>query len=202
VITMAAGEVWDRAPNVIGRPLIGVGSAMLDADDRPVAHGEVGELCFRASSVTAGYWKLPDATAQMLRNGWLHTGDLGHTENDGVPYFVDRKKDMVKSDGENVYSVEVEQVLLGHPCVAECAIIGVPDKRWGEAVKAVVALRGEVSVEDLNAWCLARLAPFKRSRWYEFVPMLPRNAMAKVLKGDLRVGHDPATAVRIPERRG
>ncbi len=197
---VACGDVWDRPGNVIGRPLIGLAAAVLDDDDRPAAPGEVGELCFRGAAVTVGYWNLPDATAEVLRNGWLHTGDLGRADEDGVLYFVDRKKDMVKPGGENVYSIEVERVLLAHPDVADCAVIGVPDERWGEAVKAVVVVAADVTAEDLDTWCLERLASFKRPRWYEFVSELPRNAMAKVVKPELRAAHDSAKAIRLPER--
>ena len=106
----------------------------------------------------------------------------------------------MKPGGENVYSVEVEAALLTHPAVAECAVIGVPDERWGEAVKAVVVAREEVTAEELDQWCLERLAAFKRPRWYDFVAALPRNATAKVVKPELRAAHDPATSTRLPER--
>ena len=136
----------------------------------------------------------------MLRNGWLHTGDLGREDRDGLIFFVDRQKDMVKPGGENVYSIEVEAVPTSHPAVVECAVIGVPDDRWGEAVKAVVVARGYVTAEELDRWCFDRLAAFKRPRWYDFVAGLPRNATAKVVKPDLRAAHDPATSTRLPER--
>ncbi|WP_279637775.1 class I adenylate-forming enzyme family protein, partial [Mycobacterium innocens] len=145
-------------------------------------------------------WNLPDASAEVLRNGWLHTGDLGREDRDGLIFFVDRQKDMVKPGGENVYSIEVEAVLTSHPAVVECAVIGVPDDRWGEAVKAVVVARGDVTAEELDRWCLDRLAAFKRPRWYDFVAGLPRNATVKVVKPDLRAAHDPATSTRLPER--
>jgi fatty-acyl-CoA synthase len=196
----AFGDECLRTGAVLGRPLLGMVGAVLDDNDAPVPRGEVGELCFRGASTTPGYWKLPDASAEVLRNGWLHTGDLGREDPDGLIFFVDRKKDMVKPGGENVYSVEVETALMSHPAVAECAVIGVPDERWGEAVKAVVVVRDEVTAEDLDLWCLERLAPFKRPRWYDFVAALPRNATAKVVKPDLRAAHDPATSTRLPER--
>lgn len=197
---VAFGDDCVRPGPVLGRPLLGMVAAVLDDNDRPVPHGQVGELCFRGASTTPGYWKLPEASAEVSRNGWLHTGDLGREDPDGLIFFVDRKKDMVKPGGENVYSVEVEAALMAHPSVVECAVIGVPDDRWGEAVKAVVVAREAVTAEDLDLWCLDRLAAFKRPRWYDFVTQLPRNATAKVVKPDLRATHDPATSTRLPER--
>ena len=172
----------------------------VDDEGRPVPTGQVGELLMRGPSVTTGYWNLAEATAETLRDGWLHTGDLVQFDDAGVMRFVDRLKDMVKPGGENVYCVEVEEALAGHPAVRECAVIGVADKRWGEAVKAVVATRSAVTPEQLDEWCLSRLAPFKRPRWYEFVDALPRNALNKVVKTQLRAAHDPARAARLPER--
>jgi acyl-CoA synthetase (AMP-forming)/AMP-acid ligase II len=128
------------------------------------------------------------------------TGDLGRADDDGLLYFVDRKKDMVKPGGDNGYSIEVETVLAAHPAVAECAVIGVADQRWGEAVKAVVVASSSVTAEELDEWCLGRLAGYKRPRWYCFVDTLPRNALAKVVKTELRAAHGPADSVRIPEQ--
>jgi acyl-CoA synthetase (AMP-forming)/AMP-acid ligase II len=173
---------------------------VVDSEDKPVQPGEVGELVMRGSMVTPGYWNLPDASAEALRGGWLHTGDLMELQDDGVLRFVDRRKDMVKPGGENVYCIEVELALAEHPAVRECAVIGVPDKKWGEAVKAIVAARAPVTAEELDTWCLERLAAYKRPRWYTFVEALPRNALEKVVKTELRAAHDEATSVRLPER--
>jgi acyl-CoA synthetase (AMP-forming)/AMP-acid ligase II len=197
---VAFGDDCLRSGRVLGRPLLGMVAAVLDDNDEPVPPGHIGELCFRGAATTPGYWNLPEASAEVLRNGWLHTGDLGRADPDGLIFFVDRKKDMVKPGGENVYSVEVEAVLTAHPAVVECAVIGVPDDRWGEAVKAVVVAREELTAQELDLWCLNRLAAFKRPRWYDFVANLPRNATAKVVKPDLRAAHDPATSTRLPER--
>ena len=197
---VAFGDECARPGSVLGRPLVGMVVAVLDDNDQPVPQGQVGELCFRGASTTPGYWKLPEVSAEVSRDGWLHTGDLGREDYEGLIFFVDRKKDMVKPGGENVCSVEVEQALMAHPAVVECAVIGVPDDRWGEAVKAVVVARGKVTAEDLDRWCLDRLAAFKRPRWYDFVAGLPRNATAKVVKPELRAAHNPATSIRLPER--
>jgi acyl-CoA synthetase (AMP-forming)/AMP-acid ligase II len=187
-------------PGAVGRPLPGYDAVVVDDAGHPVGAGGTGELLMRGPAVTRGYWKLPEASAEALRDGWLHTGDLMAVEDDGTLRWVDRLKDMVKTGGENVYCIEVEAALAAHPAVRECAVFGVPDRRWGEAVKAVVVTAAPVTVEELDAWCLQRLAAFKRPRWYEFASSLPRNALEKVVKTELRAAHDPGTAVRLAER--
>jgi acyl-CoA synthetase (AMP-forming)/AMP-acid ligase II len=186
-------------PGTVGRPLTGFRAAIVSPSDRLLPPGEAGELALRGTSVMSEYWRLPDATAEALRNGWLHTGDVMRTDDDGYLYLLDRLKDMVKPGGENVYSIEVEQVLRLHPAVSDCAVIGVPDERWGEGVKAVVVARGGVDFALLDTWCLERLAPYKRPRWYELTDALPANG-AKVDKRRLRAAHDPRRSVRLPER--
>jgi acyl-CoA synthetase (AMP-forming)/AMP-acid ligase II len=186
-------------PGTVGRPLIGFRAAVVDPDDRPVEAEDEGELVLRGTSVMSEYWGMPDATAETLRGGWLHTGDVMRMDHDGYLYMLDRLKDMVKTGGENVYSIEVEQVLRLHPAVRDCAVIGVPDQRWGEGVKAVVVTGDGVDVEALDAWCLERLAAYKRPRWYQFEDALPANG-AKVDKKQLRAMHDPQRCVRLPER--
>jgi acyl-CoA synthetase (AMP-forming)/AMP-acid ligase II len=178
-------------PGTVGLPLPPFDLA-LDGADAP---GEVGELLLRGASVMAGYAGLPDS----MGDGWLRTGDLMRRDADGYLHFVDRAKDMVKSGGENVYSAEVEQVLARHPGVLDAAVIGVPDGRWGEAVKALVVVRAGTTPADLDEHCRARLGGFKRPRWYELVEALPRNHSGKILKRELRAAHDPARAVRLPE---
>jgi acyl-CoA synthetase (AMP-forming)/AMP-acid ligase II len=193
-------DVLKTRPDTIGRAMPGYEWRVVDADDKPVAAGEVGELLMRGPMVTSGYWNLPEASAEALRGGWLHTGDLMELHDDSVLRFVDRLKDMVKPGGENVYCIEVELALAEHPAVRECAVIGVPDPKWGEAVKAIVATHERVTAEELDAWCLDRLAAYKRPRWYAFVDALPRNALEKVVKTELRSAHDEATSVRLAER--
>jgi acyl-CoA synthetase (AMP-forming)/AMP-acid ligase II len=175
-------------PGTVGRPL--------PAFDVEVAAppGEPGELLVRGPSLMAGY------AGEPLHDGWLHTGDLVRCDDDGYLYFVDRAKDMIKTGGENVYSAEVERVLLSHPAVRDAAVLGVPDRRWGEAVKALVVTRGPLTAEELDAYCRDRLGGFKRPRWYEFAAAIPRNHSGKILKRDLRAAHDPAAAVRLAER--
>lgn len=188
-------------PGTIGRPLPLTDAILLDDAGTQVGVGVVGELALRGASTMAGYWNLPAETAEVTRDNWLRTGDLMRFDEDGYLYFVGRSKEMVKPGGENVYTIEVEQALLKHPRVSEVAVIGVPDERWGEAVKAVVVVNGPVEPQELDAWCLGRLAPYKRPRWYEFREnTLPRTAMGKVPKAELRAGHDPRKSIRLGER--
>jgi fatty-acyl-CoA synthase len=150
---------------------------------------EIGEAQFRGPNVFAGYWNAPAATADAFTDdGWFRSGDLGFLDDEGFLTLVDRKKDMVITGGENVYSAEVEDVLFAHAAVAEAAVIGVPDDRWGEAVCAVVALRPEAtaSADELIGHCRARLAKYKTPKYVVFVESLPRNAAGKVLKRQLR----------------
>lgn len=185
-------------PGTVGRPLPPFDIAI----DAPGGTGETGELLVRGATLMSGYAGMPEATAETLRGGWLHTGDLLRLDADGYLHFVDRAKDMVKSGGENVYCAEVERVLLDHPAVLDAAVVGVPDPRWGEAVKALVVTRGEVGPAVLDAHCRDRLGRFKRPRWYEPVEAIPRNHSGKILKRELRAAHDPAKAVRLPEEDG
>jgi acyl-CoA synthetase (AMP-forming)/AMP-acid ligase II len=136
----------------------------------------------------AGYWKRPEITAETLRGGWLHSGDLGLMDENGYIYLLDRKKDLIISGGNNIYPREIEEVLLKHPAVYEVAVIGVPDPLWGESVKAIVALRqgSTTTWEELIAFCQDQLASYKKPRSVEFISQLPKNAYGKILKRELR----------------
>jgi fatty-acyl-CoA synthase len=171
-----------------GRPAPETEVRIVDAADAPVPDGSVGEVVARGPQLMRGYWNLPEATAETLRGGWLHTGDAGVMDSEGYLYIRDRVKDMIVSGGENIYPREVEEVLSEHPAVLEVAVIGVPDERWGETVKAVVALREGMGVtpEQLIAFCRSRLGGFKLPRSVDFAQALPRNAVGKVLKRELR----------------
>jgi long-chain acyl-CoA synthetase len=164
----------------------GVEVRVFDAEDRELPPGEVGEIVTRSDCVMAGYWQDPKATAQTLRGGWLHTGDLGSLDAAGYLTIRDRSKDMIISGGSNIYPREIEEVLLRHPAVAECSVIGRGHPEWGEQVVAFVVRRGEVSPQDLDALCLEHIARFKRPREYRFVDSLPKNNYGKVLKTELR----------------
>jgi acyl-CoA synthetase (AMP-forming)/AMP-acid ligase II len=195
---------WEEAenPGSMGEPLAGVQAEVHDEWGKPVGPGQIGELAIRAPQVCLGYYKDPEATAELFRGGWLRTGDLVLADDRGAIHFEDRAKDMIKTGGENVYSAEVERVLAEHPAVADVAVFGVPDKRWGEAVKAVVAPvpGADIDLAELDLYCIENIAAYKRPRWYEVIAELPRNATGKVPKAELRRKHDPATSIRLEER--
>jgi acyl-CoA synthetase (AMP-forming)/AMP-acid ligase II len=163
-----------------------------------VAAGEQGELWFRTPQLMKGYHNRPEATAESItEDGWFRTGDIGRIDSDGYIFVEDRLKDMIISGGENIYSIEVERVLAEHPAVVDVAVIGVPDEKWGEVVKAVVQLEGEASEEELIAFTRERLAAYKCPKSVDITEELPRNPTGKILKKDLRKpfweGRDRAT---------
>jgi len=172
----------------VGTAQLVVEVMVADADDRPLPHGETGEVLVRGTSVMRGYWQNPAASAETLRGGWLHTGDLGSIDQDGFLTLRDRSKDLIISGGANVYPREVEESLLEHLSVAEVSVVGRPDPDWGEVVVAfVVAAPGRPpGAAELDRHCLARIARFKRPREYRFVAALPKNDYGKVLKTELR----------------
>lgn len=161
---------------------------IVDADDRPLPIGEVGEIICRGPVVMAGYWRNPEASAQTLRNGWLHTGDVGSFDKDGYLTLKDRSKDMIISGGSNIYPREVEEVLLQHADVSEVSVVGKPHADWGEEVIAFVVTRDGalLTPESLDRLCLDHIARFKRPKQYRFVDALPKNNYGKVLKTELR----------------
>ena len=173
-----------------GRPYPWVEIQAVDpATGEAAPAGEVGEIWIRSSQVTRGYWGRPDETAETLtEDGWLKTGDAGYLDAEGYLFLTDRIKDMIVTGAENVYPIEVENVLSEHPDVVDVAVIGVPDERWGETVKAVVVARDGATIEEdaLLDWAKERLAGFKRPRSVDVVDELPRNASGKILKKDLR----------------
>lgn len=171
-----------------GRESLGYSVRIVDADGQELPPGQVGEIAIHSSSVMQGYWNLPDATSKSVRSGWLHTGDLGRRDPVNYFYIVDRKIDLIVSGGENVYPVEVENVVSAHPDVLEVAVIGVPDPKWGEAVKAIVALRAgaQPSEAKIIEFCLGKIAGFKTPKSIDFVATLPRTSSGKVIKTELR----------------
>lgn len=171
-----------------GRPVLNVETRVFDEQDRPVPAGVVGEIVHRGPHVMLGYWQDEEKTAEAFRGGWFHSGDLGVFDAEGFLTVVDRKKDMIKTGGENVASREVEEVLYQHPAVAEAAVIGMPHPTWIEAVVAAVVLRPEAvaSDETLIGHCRARLAGFKTPKRIVIVERLPKNASGKILKRELR----------------
>jgi len=192
--TIVALPPEDHAPDgtarmrAAGKPLPWVEIRVVDADGADVPRGSVGEIITRSGANMKGYWNRPEDTAKTIRNGWLHTGDAGFMDADGYVFIHDRVKDMIISGGENVYPAEVESALAEHPAIAEVAVIGVPDDKWGESVKAVVVLRPGATLEadELISWSRTRIAGFKAPKSVDFTAMLPRNASGKLLKKDLR----------------
>ncbi|MGY4623358.1 fatty acid--CoA ligase [Bradyrhizobium sp. USDA 4486] len=171
-----------------GRAMLGVELRVVDSSGEEVAEGTVGEVICRSARNMSGYWNREDDTARTIRDGWLHTGDAGYLDREGYLYIHDRVKDMIVSGGENIYPAEIESAMFGHPAIADVAVIGVPDERWGEAVKAIVVLKpgASDSIADILAYTRERIAGYKIPKSVEFVDVLPRNSTGKVLKRQLR----------------
>jgi long-chain acyl-CoA synthetase len=170
-----------------GRASFGSQLKVVDPEGRDVPTGEIGEILYRGPGLIEGYWRRRDETAAAIQDGWLHTGDAGSQDKDGYLYIKDRRKDMIVSGAENIYPVEVEGVLAEHPDLADVAVIGISDDRWGEAVKAiVVSRRADLTEAAVIEWARERLAGFKRPQTVDFVDVLPRNPSGKVLKRTLR----------------
>lgn len=171
-----------------GFPRTDVEVKIFNSNDKELPPGEMGQIVTRSDLVMKGYWRNPEATAETLRSGWLHTGDMGYIDEGGYLFIMDRSKDMIISGGENIYPREIEEVLIKHPAVREVAVIGVPDAKWGEAIKAVVALQPGVSAaeEELIGFCKDNIASYKKPKSVDFVDELPKNNYGKILKRELR----------------
>jgi long-chain acyl-CoA synthetase len=185
-------EKAERRLASCGKPVAGVEVRVVKDDGTDASPGEVGEIIARGPNIMQGYWKRPDDTGLAIRDGWLHTGDLATVDEDGYIYLVDRKKDMIVTGGENVYSTEVEAVLYSHPSIKEAAVIPVPDPDWGEAVHACIVLRDgrRLSQQELVEFCRERLANYKAPRSVEFIEgELPKGGTGKILKKRLRERH-------------
>ena len=171
-----------------GIPRTDVEVKIFDTKDRELPSGEMGEIVVRGEVVMKGYWRNPEATAETMRGGWLHTGDLGIMDERGYVYILDRAKDMIISGGENIYSREIEDVIIKHPAIYEVAVIGVPDEKWGEAVKAIVSIREgkKATEEEIINFCKEHLASYKKPKSVEFIAAIPKNPYGKVLKRELR----------------
>ena len=169
-----------------GKPWPDTEVAILDPDGHVLPPHEIGEIAIRGDIVMQGYWRRPDATADTVRDGWLRTGDAGYACERGYFYVHDRIKDMIVSGGENVYPAEVENAILGCPGVADVAVIGVPDDKWGEAVKAVIVPDGTPDPAAIAAWVRERIASYKVPKSFDFADALPRNASGKILRRELR----------------
>jgi fatty-acyl-CoA synthase len=172
-----------------GKPLPGVEVVVLDENGKPLPPRQVGEIATRSIANMAGYWNMDEATAKTIdKDGWLRTGDAGYLDEDGYIYIHDRVKDMIISGGENIYPAEVENAIFGHPDVADVAVIGVPDPKWGEAVKAVVVKKPgrDPKPEDIIAYTRERIAGYKTPKSIDFIDTLPRNPSGKILRRELR----------------
>jgi fatty-acyl-CoA synthase len=187
-ISFMPPERAERKPGSIGRPLPGVQLRLLDEALGPVAPGETGEICLRAPCLMSGYLNRPEATAEAFAGGWLHTGDLGRVDEEGDLHLVDRKKDMIRSGGENVFAKEVEQVLIAHPGIRDCAVVGLPDADYGEQVVAVLMLEatGAVEAGEIIAYVRGQIAGFKTPKQIFFVDEFPRTPAGKIQKHIVR----------------
>jgi long-chain acyl-CoA synthetase len=187
-IVSAHSRTMEKKPGSVGKEIENVETRIVDEDDNEVPTGAVGQLLVRGPNVMKGYFKMPEETARVLRNGWLRTGDMARKDEEGYLYIVERKKDLIIRGGENIYPREVEEVLWQHPKVQEAAIIGVPDPVMGEEVKAFVVLKpGEqATAEEIVNFCRERLAKFKSPKVVSFVDALPRSLIGKVLRRELR----------------
>jgi acyl-CoA synthetase (AMP-forming)/AMP-acid ligase II len=193
---------WREIMGSVGLPRANVEVRVADEADRALSTGDIGEILVRGEVVMKGYWNNPQATAETLRGGWLHTGDMGAFDSEGFLALRHRSKDLIISGGSNIYPREVEEVLLRHPGILEVSVIGRPHPDWGEEVVACVVAHAEqkISADELDALCLSAIARFKRPRHYVFVDALPKNNYGKVLKTELRRRHANSGGEAEPKR--
>jgi len=186
-VTVVKNDVAFSNASTCGKPMRGIDLEIWGDDEQPLAVGEVGEIMVR-SPMTARYWSNAEANAALYTGAWLHTGDLGRLDAEGYLYFLDRKKDLIKTGGENVYPREVEVVLNQHPSIAELTVIGLPDSTWGQVVTAVIIPKAgrHVSLEDVKAFCQGKIAGYKIPKALELVDEIPKNETGKVIKRELR----------------
>jgi len=183
----------ERKAGSIGTPIEGVEMKVVDENEEEVAQGEVGEIVIRGHNIMKGYWQRPEATAEAMRGGWFHSGDMARTDEDGYFYIVDRKKDLIIRGGYNVYPREVEEVLYEHPKIREAAVVGVPHNEWGEEIGAAVVLHDgeDLAPEEVSAYVKDRIAAYKYPRIVWFIDELPKGPTGKILKREIEI---PAAA--------
>jgi fatty-acyl-CoA synthase len=190
-----------RFKSKTGREFIAVELKVVTDEGREIRRDEkeVGEIIVRGDTVTPGYWQLPEETARAIKNGWLYTGDMAVMDEEGYVSIVDRRKDMIVTGGENVYSTEVENTLYLHPAVLECAVVGVPDEKWGEAVQAIVVLKpaAQATEEELIGFCKERIARYKVPKSVDFISALPKTGSGKIEKKKLRDRYWPDAEKKI-----
>jgi acyl-CoA synthetase (AMP-forming)/AMP-acid ligase II len=191
----AAGEREKRLIRLgsCGREALQADVRVVDEDGRELPRGELGELVVRTEGMITQYWNRPGEIEKSLRNGWFHTGDGASIDADGYIYISDRLKDVIRTGGMNVSSLEVENILMSYPGVVEAAVVGIPDPRWGESVIACIVRGDAVEAEGLIAHCRTQLANYKVPKQVEFLDVLPKNSMGKVLKRELRTRYTPAS---------
>jgi fatty-acyl-CoA synthase len=198
-----SGDVRYEKQASTGHAIPGVEIRVVDPEGNDVPHDgkSIGEIVARSDGVMAGYWKQPEATAEVMRGGWFHTGDMATMDEDGYALIVDRKKDIIVSGGENISSLEVEKAMLAHPGIYEVAVIPVPDERWGETPRALVVMKPGVSATEgeLLEFCRSRLTHYKCPSSVEFLDVLPRTGTGKVLKKELRKKYWSGTESIRPE---
>ncbi|MCF8083619.1 MAG: long-chain fatty acid--CoA ligase [Deltaproteobacteria bacterium] len=195
-VTILKAKDSMRKDMSVGKALPFLDACIVDGDDAPLPPGRVGEIVCRGANVMEGYHEDPEATRAALRNGWLHTGDLARMDDEGFFYIVDRKKDMIVSGGENIYPREIENVLIGHPAIADVAVVGIPDREWGESVQAFVVLEAGQHLDEQGVidFCREFLAGYKKPKSVVFVDSIPKNALGKVLKRVLKETRNPPVA--------
>ena len=182
-----------------GKAYPGLGIKVVSEDGAEVKQGDVGEIVMSGPIVMKGYWNKPEATEKSVKDGWFYTGDAGYFDKDGYLFIHDRVKDMIVSGGENIYPAEVENAVFGHAAIADVAVIGVPDEKWGEAVKAIIVLKPGMSVtaEEIIAYTRTRIASYKLPKSVDFIEVLPRNPSGKVLRRELREPYWAGRARRV-----
>jgi fatty-acyl-CoA synthase len=188
-IAILGADASLRKDGSVGRPLPFLSTRLVGREGQTLAPGEVGELICKGPNVMKGYYNDPQATAETIKNGWLHTGDLARSDEEGYLYIVDRKKDMIVSGGENIYPREIEEVLYTHPAVADAAVVGMPDPLWGEGVRAFIQLkpRCHLTEEEVIEYCRRHLAGYKKPRRVDFIEKVPRNPSGKAVKRELKM---------------
>lgn len=182
--TSNAGEDSLRKTDSVGKPYLNVEIRIVDENMNDVPTGEVGEIVYRGPTIMKEYYNNRQATKEAFEGGWFHSGDLVRMDEEGFIFVVDRKKNMIISGGENIYPAEIEEILYQMQEILECAVIGIPDQKWGESVKAIIVTKPDhtLTEEQVIDYCKTRLASYKKPKYVQFVDTLPRNASGKVLK--------------------